>query len=99
MIKNTADLVALPVGTVVRDTRGVVFLRVASIVASVHWKGTDGAIADSARLLDEDRTIEVLWRPDEQYDQRSYDAGHDAGYDSGYDAGYNAGYDVNLVEE
>jgi hypothetical protein len=80
-VKNTADLIALPISTVVRDTRGVVWVRVAGDDINVHWKGTNGAIAHSARLLD-DRTAKILWRPDEQYDQRSYEAGYDAGYDA-----------------
>jgi hypothetical protein len=88
---NVDELTALPAGTVVRDSRGVVWVCVVGDLLGVHWRGTNGANAYSAALLAGDRAVEVLWRDDgvdTPRDLVKYESGYDAGYDAGYEAGY-----------
>lgn len=61
-VDNVDQLIDMPFDTVVRDSRSVVWVRVPSSDRHVHWKGTNGAIAHSMRLLDHG-PVDVLYHP------------------------------------
>jgi hypothetical protein len=61
-------LETLPVGTVVRDCRGVIYVRTEDNDTGLVWKGTNGSRASNGSLLFWDKgpvPVEVLWVTDD----------------------------------
>ena len=61
-IRTAEELAALPVGTVLRDGAGVVWLKFSGVMT--EWRGTHGGIAPSEFVARKRWPLTVLYRPD-----------------------------------